>query len=55
MEAIRRHPRDPKYPVIIARPSAAEITDNFGLADYGTWAFAGGVSFPIGYAIGTWS
>lgn len=52
MEAVQRHPRDPKYPVILSRPSYGEVKDNFGPRDYATWALAGGVSLPIGYAIG---
>ena len=48
----RRDPRGPKYPIINPNPTADEIRANFGASDYLAWGFAGGISFPVGYAIG---
>ena len=47
------HPFDPKYPIINPRPTYDDIRSNFGLKDYLTWGALGGISFPVGYAIGT--
>eukprot|EP00884_Botryococcus_braunii_P000128 jgi/Botrbrau1/10115/Bobra.20_2s0022.1 len=43
---------EPKYPVIYKAPTVWQTVSNFSLGDYGWWAAAASISFPIGYFSG---
>lgn len=47
-----RDPRIPKFPVVFAEPTFAQVRDNVSTDDLLQWAVLGAVSFPAGYMVG---
>jgi hypothetical protein len=47
-----RDPHVPRFPVIYAHPTFAQVRANISTSDYAQSALLGGACFPMGYLVG---
>lgn len=50
-----RDPHVPRFPVVYARPTFAQVRANISAGEYAQSALLGGACFPMGYLVGAFS